>query len=283
MDSESLFKPTKESNNDRSQDDRFIGISDSLEYLPLIYGLKNKLINHEFDIVTETIRNSARKLREGEIELALISSLDYALKKETWHIIPDLCVSSAQAIKHIQLYFKKGLTDVQKVAVDKNAASELILLKILMREKYMMSPDYIEMDADLDLMLDKADSALIIGNKGLEYSLDHQNRLDLNEEWFDMTALPFVYSFWAGRELTITPDDIRIIKSSYELGINNLEKIAKKLAATHSHNWGFYHDFYTQNLSYTFSELEKDGLNEFYNYAFFYGYTEFIPDLFFYK
>jgi chorismate dehydratase len=283
MDSQELFKPSNKNGHNLLPEERFIGLTDSLEYLPLIYGLKNNLIDHDFGMIFGSIVENARKLREGEIELGLISSLDYALKKETWQIVPDLCVSSTQKIKHAQLFFNKGLTDIRKIAVDKNAASEAILLKILMREKFMISPDYIEVEANLGEMLSKAEAALVVGDSGLNCYMAHQNRLDLNEEWLDLTGLPFVYTFWAGREMTITPTDINIIKSSFELGEKNLEKISKAYADEHPQNWSFYHDFFTQNMSYSFSDLERDGLNEFYNYAFFYGFTEFIPDLHFYK
>ena len=283
MDPQDLFNPSKENAGEFSSQDRYIGLTDSLEYLPLIYGFKNESIDHTFKLSFDSIISNANKLRDGEIELGIISTLDYALKKETWHIVPDLCVSSPQQINHVQLFFNKGLNDISKVAIDKNAASEAVLLKILMREKYMMSPEYIEMEPDLDSMLSVAESALIVGDQGLNYYKKHQNRIDLNEEWLDLTGLPFVYAFWAGREITITPADVGVIKTSFDLGIKNLEKISKEYAQNHPHNWSFYHDFFTQNLSFSFSDLEKDGLNEFYNYAFFYGFTEFIPDLHFYK
>lgn len=283
IDREDLFKSSKKTDENLPSEERIIGITDSLEFLPLIYGLKKKLVPYDFQISSGDINENSRKLREGEIEIGLISSLTYALKKETWQIIPDLCVSAHHSVKHIQLFFKKGLTDIQKVAVVKDAASEAVLLKILMREKFMMSPEYIEMDSDLEKMLSQADAALIVGDRTLDYYNTHRNRLDLNEEWLDLTGLPFVYAFWAGREMTVTKNDLQAIRSSFELGVKNLEKISKEYAKGHSQNWSFYHDFFTQNMSYTFSDLEKDGLNEFYNYAFFYGYTEFIPDLYFYK
>ena len=43
------------------------------------------------------------------------------------------------------------------------------------------------------------------------------------------------------------------------------------------------YDYLTKNLSFAFTDHEKEGLAEFFNYAFFYGYSEFIPDLHFYK
>ncbi len=283
MDTQDLFKPSKQEKLINSQKGRLIGLTDSLVYLPLIYGINHNLVRHDFGVSFGSIIENAIKLREGEIELGIISSLDYALKKETWHIVPNLCISSNQKIKHVQLFFKKGLKDIRKVAVDKNAISEAILLKILMREKFLISPDYIEMEPDLEKMLLNTEAALIVGESSLNYYRTHRNRLDLNEEWLDMTGLPFVYAFWAGRELTITTNDLKVIQSSFDLGIKNLEKISKDYAKKHREDWAFYHDLFTQNLSYFFSDQEKDGLNEFYTYAFFYGFTEFIPDLNFYK
>jgi chorismate dehydratase len=283
MDSQDLFKAQKHNSNVHSDEERLIGITDSLVYLPLIYGIQKNLITHDFGIKFGSIQENANRLREGEIELSLISSLDYALKKETWQIIPNLCVSSDHKIKHVQLFFKKGLKDIQKVAVDKNATSEAILLKILMREKFMISPEYIEMEPDLDKMLLDSDSALIIGDSGLNYYRTHKNRLDLNEEWMDMTGLPFVYAFWAGREMTISKKDISIIRASSDLGMKNLDLISEEYAKSHQQNEKLYHDFFTQNISYTFTDQDMDGLNEFYTYAFFYGFTDYVPDLHFYK
>lgn len=282
MDTINLFKPQEKGKFRNSIQERYIGLSDSLVYLPLIYGISHNLVRHDFGISYAPIMENAIKLREGEIELGIISSLDYALKKETWLIVPDICVSSNQKIKDVQLFFKKGLKDIRKVAVDHNAFSENILLQILMREKFMMNPGYIKMEPDLKKMLSDADAALIVGDRALNYYMTNPNRLDLNEEWTDMTGLPFVYSFWAGREFTISSNDLKLLESSFRLGITNLEKISREYAKTHTENWGFYHDFFTQNISYSFADDEKDGLHEFYNYAFFYGFTEFIPELHFY-
>ena len=256
---------------------------DSIPYYPLIYGFGLRSFRHAFKVSYSNLKGNAHKLREGEIEIALISSVDYALKKESWNIVPDLCLTSQEKIKHVQLFFKKGIKDIRTIAIDEEAASESILLKILMREKYTLSPEYINMTADIDEMFSKAEAALIVGEKALEYYRSHRSRLDLNEEWVDMTGLPFVYAIWAGREITITSDDVKVIRSSYELGEKNLEKISKDIAGKHDENWVFYHDYLTKNLSFTLSEREQQGLNEFYNYAFFYGFTEFIPDLHFYK
>ena len=80
MDNKNLFNPPIPGTNQK----RFIGLTDALEYLPLIYGINNSLVEHDFDIRFGNIIENANRLREGEIELGIISPLDYAKKKETW-------------------------------------------------------------------------------------------------------------------------------------------------------------------------------------------------------
>jgi chorismate dehydratase len=276
-------KSTKPSLNQAQNPGKHIGVIDALEFQPLLYGIKNKSIKHPFELIYTNLVGATGSLRDGEAELSLIPSVEYARTKETWNIIPGICINCPGSVLNVQLFFKKGLKDLKKIAIDNQAPSAATLLKILLREKYSMSPDYLEMPAGLEHMLDQADAALICGDKALEYYQQRRSRLDLNEEWVDLTGLPFVYSFWAGREFTITTDEVRLIRKSFELGLANAEHICRDYAAQHGTDWVFYHDFLTKNISYNFAEREKEGLMEFYNYAFFYGYTEFIPDLHFYS
>lgn len=284
MDTKELFNPTGENKDTPKSDEvRIVGITESLPLYPLIYGLVENKFEYNFQISAGSLSENVHRLREGEIEIALISSLDYALNKETWNIIPGLCLSSPGEIKHIQLFFKKGLKDIHSVAVNRQATSEKVLLQILMKEKFMISPEYIVMDGDVDKMLSKADAVLAVGENALKNYTTHSNRLDLAEEWHDLTGFPFVNAFWAGREHTVFEEDIKNIQLSFDLGKKNLQKIAEEYAKNHSEDWIFYHDYLTRNLSFSLTEREEEGLNEFFHYAFFYGFSEYIPDLLYYN
>jgi chorismate dehydratase len=283
MDRENLFEKSAPQKSKEHKEKKIIGISDAIQYRPLIYGLEAQSLPKNIQISKGSLNESAKKLLEGEIELALISSMDYALKKDTWHIVPGLCTTSAGQAKHVQLFFKKDLKEIQTIAIDQNVSGEDVLLKIIMREKYELTPDYIYMAAEIEPMLEKADAALIVNENALFYYNSHPNRLDLNEEWLDLTGLPFVYALWVGRDLAVSASDLSLIQSSYNLGKNNLQNIAQSYASEKNNDWIFYFDFIAKDLNYTFSEREEDGLLEFFNYAFFYGYTEYIPDLHFFK
>jgi chorismate dehydratase len=284
MEMKQLFSSSSSRNKETDSGlQNYIGLIDSLEYYPLIYGLQKNLSENTLNPIYSKPNEVSQLLKEGQVELALIPSIEYARKKETWRIIPDLCLACSGAAKNLQLLFKKGLKEIKKIAVDTDAEMVLILLRILMKEKFIMDPEFIFMSPDIEKMFAKADAALLTGDSALKNLHLYPNRLDLNEEWVDLTGLPFVYSFWAGREFTVSKKDLGIVRNSYEVGKRNIENISKDYATSHSESWSFYHDFLTRNMQYVLTEEAKDGLTEYYNYAFFFGFSEFIPDLHFYE
>jgi chorismate dehydratase len=279
-----LFKQPPDNKGQKSNPDKKrICMTDDLSCSPLIYGFKNKLIQHHFSILFAEPYQALKKLKEGEVELSIIPSVEYGQKKETWRIIPGVAISTKGAAGDMLLFFHKGLKDIKSIAVANNDSMAQLLLKILMKEKFILNPEYIKMETQPDNMLAQTDAALITGDKAFEYARENRNYLDLGEEWEDLSGLPFVYAFWAGREFTIKKDEVCLVKNAFELGKRNLVQIAREYAEQNSESWDFYHDFLTRNRNYTFSDQERDGLTELYHYAFFYGFIKYIPDLYYYE
>jgi len=281
MDINDLFGGQKKSNRDSADPTakRFVSFVDDLVFATWTYGFKKGFVQHNLSIDYTDLRSSSRLLGDGITDLGIISSVDLARIKESLHLIPGMAISTLGSAGQAQLFFKSGLKDINRVAVRKQANTSLILLKILMREKYACNPEYTIIDAELDHMLDQADAALVVGREAVSLGLQYQNRLDLGEEWYDLTGLPFVFSFFAGRKFVLGQTELKPIIQSFNLGKQNLEKICKEFAKLDDLAWSVYHDFLSRNIKYQFSELDQDGLNEFYNYAFFFGYIDQIPDI----
>jgi predicted solute-binding protein len=259
-----------------------VSVDNSLASRPLIYGLTGTQFEHRFNLHLSAQDICAEQLRQGASDLALISAADYARKKETWFIVPDLCIAAHAASKKIQLFFNSGLRDIRRIAVPNLNSTETILLKIILQEGHELNPEYIEDTGELEHQLSKADAALQVNDDALDNYNKNRNRLDLNEEWVDLTSRPFVYSIWAGREFLIQKEDLIAVKMSHELGMRNTEIICKNHAEDRPEDWGFYHDFLTKDLNYIFTDAEKEGLAEFFSYAFFFGLLEYIPDFHFF-
>ncbi len=281
MDINSLFNNVPAADVKTAQ--RTISLVSYLNTRPLVYGLEKNLVEHSFSLQKDVPSVCAQRLLEGEVELGVVPSIEYARAKGKWKIIPEICIASRGAVKSVSLFFKENISAIRKVALDSSSRTSVALLKIILQEKYELEAEFVMMAPDLDEMLARADAALLIGDKALHYAAQNTHYLDLGEEWFDLTGLPFVYAFWAGNELALTNQDSEIIRASYRYGSKKVDEIAKNFAANQPLSWKFYHDYLTNNISYVFGEEEKQGLQEFYRYAFYFGLIEHIPDLHFYE
>jgi chorismate dehydratase len=261
---------------------RNLSLVSYLNTKPLVYGLEQELVNHEFTLQKDVPSVCADRLIEGEVELGIIPSIEYARGKGALRIIPDLSIASQGKVKSVNLFFNPEAKQINTVALDTSSRTSVALLKILLKEKYELDPDFVVMPPDLDSMLSKADAALVIGDKALHFQAEYPNYFDLAEEWNDLTGLPFVFAFWAGHEFALKDEDVEAIKKSYELGKQHIKKIATEYAKSHPQTAEFYAAYLTDNISFAFSEEEKAALDEFYRYAFYYGLIEHIPELHFY-
>ena len=76
---------------------------------------------------------NARLLR-GELDLAPISSIEYARNAGRLRLLPRLCVSSEGAVDSIQLVSRWPLEQVRRVAVTPESATSVVLTKVLLPE-----------------------------------------------------------------------------------------------------------------------------------------------------
>lgn len=262
--------------------EKIFSVINQFNNLPFIYAFEKQLIKNNYKFLKYSPLNCGKALLNGEVDLGVIPATTFAKTKETWRIIPHISISSKGTCNSVKLFFKSGLKDLHRIAMDDRADSEAVLLKILMPEKFNITPEYVTMKPKLEKMLQEADAALLIGEEALYEQEVNKSSLDLGEEWFDLTGLPMVFAFWAGRQMTFELDDVKNIINAFNLGYNNLEYIAKEFAKKSEYGWALFHDYLVENVNYKFTEDEHAGLTEFYNYAFYYGLIEYIPDILFF-
>jgi chorismate dehydratase len=128
---------------------------------------------------------NARLLR-GELDLAPISSIEYARNAGGLRLLPRLCVSSEGAVDSIQLVARKPLEQVRSVAVTPESATSVVLTKVLLPE------------AEHFPLGEEADARLLIGDAALKSAFeDPTPHHDLGRLWLERTGLPMVFAVWA--------------------------------------------------------------------------------------
>src|SRR3954462_1078753 len=210
-----------------------------------------------------------RQLVAGELDVAPISSIEYARNADTLRRMPRLCVSSEGAVESIQLISKTPLAKIRTVAVTPESATSVVLTKVLFP------------DADQVPLGEDAEAKLLIGDAALKSAFeDPTPHHDLGRLWLERTGLPMVFAVWA------CPEPVA-------LGLGELERplVAslltaraepKRLAHEASERYGYPAGFlarYFEKLRYRFGPRERAGLMTFLELALEAGELDEVPEL----
>ena len=257
-----------------------LGISSHLYCTPLTRALRD---DGTFELVGDATAWNAIQLREQTLDAAFLSPIDYARESSEYSILPGIAVSTKQATGTIVLHFREGIRNISTLAVDPSSTSEIVLATILLGEEFDIRPKIIPTSGSLDVMLQKAEAALLVGNAALMDPAVRENKLDLVELWNDMTDLPYVHGIWCCRERDLSADHVSRIASSRDQGLAAFTDIGDELSATSGGQVSSKSIIqYLQSFSYDFPESVQDGMNEFLRYAYYLGVLPDVPELHFY-
>ena len=228
---------------------------------------------HRLDVEVEEVHGVPTdlnaRLLDGEIDLAPISSIEYARHADRLRILPRLCVSSEGAVDSIQLVSRTPLEHIDSVAVTPESATSVVLTRVLL-------PDAVLVPLDR-----KAEAKLLIGDAALRSAFeDPTPHHDLGKLWLDRTGLPMVFAVWACPDPP--PPGILALEealvSSVRLARAEPEKLAFEASVTYGYPAGFLARYF-EKLRYSFGPRERAGLITFFELARDVGELERVPEL----
>ncbi|MDR2697937.1 MAG: menaquinone biosynthesis protein [Holophagales bacterium] len=247
-----------------------ISIIDYLNAAPLNYGFKHGLGFEHFYLKFQVPSICSDHLRGGEVDAGLISSIEY-LRIPNLKIVPGLCIASPKRVRSVVLLSKTPPESIQTLALDTSSRTSVVLVQILLRERYGTQPQTTEMPPDIEVMLAEHDAALMIGDSAMRVKREGLMVLDLAEEWHAWTGLPFVFALWAIRpdapELDLPGGIAPFFHQSFDLGKKNIETIIDEAWRTIGWTKQELRDYLTKNLSHTLGEMERESLSLFYEKA----------------
>lgn len=242
-----------------------IGIISQRFAQPLFSGLRRG-DNPLFELNEESSTQLAIKLREKNLDGAFLSPIDYAKNYSAYKVVPDVAAISKCASNTILLFFKENIRKLETFAFDPNFSSEIVLATIILSEKFDSKPKLIPFTGDIDSALNEADAFLAVGDTAMKLQ-SKRNRIDLVDEWLDISELPFVHGMWVAREDNLTEEEIAFLIASSE---NILKGNKNDDEASDTDQGGF---------SYKLTEEAIAGLTEFFRMAYYHGILKDIPDV----
>lgn len=144
-----------------------------------------------------------QKLRQGEVDLAPISSLEYLHHQDDYLLLPGLCIGSRDFSASVLLFSREKIEDLNgaEISVTEESLSAVSLLKIYLKLKLGFENIFRSEKPDPDRMLSRSQACLLIGDPALFYR-PHSflYKTDLSELWWNWTGKPFCFSVWAVRK-----------------------------------------------------------------------------------
>jgi chorismate dehydratase len=243
-----------------------VGIVNYLNSKPLAWGF---LKGHHADLFAPSYHPPAmvaRLLGQGSLDVGLIPSIEVQ-RIPNLRVMPDMCIAARHEVRSVILVSRGPVEEIRRVALDQNSRTSATLVRLLLRERYGLDPEYVHERPDPERMLGEADAALIIGDPALRVDRERYRIVDLAAEWNELTGLPFVFAVWAVRPEVDIPDLPFYFKSSLRYGLSSLDTVVREAAAELNLDSSEVRTYLTENLSFFLREEEIEGLEEFYRRA----------------
>jgi chorismate dehydratase len=207
-----------------------------------IYGAIDRgLVPVPAELVSGTASELNDLLAAGELQVSVVSAVEYARNAAAYHLLPDLAITCDGPVHSVALFARRPVEELDGCTVLRTASSRtsVLLLDLIARHRWGVAPQYATARAeatDLDSLAGLPhDAVLVIGDAALLLAAQERYpvRVDLGGEWKAWTGLPFVFAVWAARR-DAPSETVRAIYErlleSRAWGLGHLEELAAAAA-----------------------------------------------------
>lgn len=140
-----------------------------------------------------------RRLREGTLDVALASSVEY-FRQPGYSFIPQLAIACDGEVLSVRVFLRKPMREIRSIALDPSSETAAALTKIWAAETLDRELVWEPLSLGQSPSETNADAFLLIGDEALrEWHRGKWESIDLGAAWKQMTGLPFVFALWLVR------------------------------------------------------------------------------------
>lgn len=206
-----------------------IGAVSYLNTKPLVYRLAELAPQHE--LVFDLPSRLADDLAAGRLDVALIPSVEY-FQNPAYTIVSDACIGCRGPVRSVKLLSRVPLESIRTLALDEGSRTSVALVRILLQERFGLTPKLLPFPIDAAPESIAADALLMIGDRAM-----HPPRgqfvaeWDLGDIWCRWSEQPFVFAMWVGGASVSLAESEELavsLNQARDLGVANLERIASE-------------------------------------------------------
>jgi chorismate dehydratase len=217
-----------------------------------------------------------RRMGAGELDISVVSAVEYARDADRYLLLPDLAISCDGPVRSVMLFSRRPAGELggRSLIVSRSSMTSVALLELLFENVWHARPRFVPGDAEVkDVVVDNAsdaDARLVIGDAALVLGSNHRERYpfvyDLGQMWKDWTGQPFVFAVWVAQRSTNVKEALLAhagLIVSRDWGLRHLPELAEQAHQATGVGRSTCAE-YLSGLDYGLSYPHLAGLTEFY-------------------
>jgi chorismate dehydratase len=245
-----------------------------INVFPVHAAIDRGLVPVPAELVTGTAADLNDLLAAGELDVSLVSAVEYARNASAYHLLPDLAISCDGPVRSVKLFSRRPPEELdgRAVLVTASSRTSVLLLELLCRHRWRVTPRLATVRAEApdlealqgfphDAVLVIGDAALLLAARG-----GYPVEVDLGEAWAAWTGLPFVFAVWAAQRRADPARTAAVhqgLLTSRRWGLAHLDTLAEAAAAATGLPAALCRHYF-DGLDYGLSYRHLAGLTDFF-------------------
>ena len=146
-----------------------------------VYGAIDRgVVQLDAELVDGVPTDLNRRMASNELDISVVSAVEYARDSERYLLLPDLAISCDGPVRSVMLFSKRPASELtsRNVIVSSSSMTSVALLELLFENVWHSNPRFVPGDAEVrDVIVDsspEAEARLVIGDAALVLGSNHR-------------------------------------------------------------------------------------------------------------
>ncbi|MDB5219652.1 MAG: Menaquinone via futalosine step 3 [Myxococcaceae bacterium] len=208
----------------------------------------------------------ARALAENEADVGLLPVAAAATIGEL-RLLRNMAIGARGKVRSVAIVSERPLHELDTIALDLSSRTSVVLARLLLARRKLTPHLFATDPAQAIESVKGRTGALVIGDAALDVETRFEHRLDLAEDWFEWTGLPFVFAAWFARPDTVDAQHEDIFRVAKQKGLSRVDAIAAEHGARSGLDPASLRAYLTESIRYDLGDEELLGLERFWTEA----------------
>jgi chorismate dehydratase len=229
---------------------------------PFLYGMAETGFDRKVIISTDHPAQCAEKLISGKVDIGLIPVAAMPLLKE-YHIITDYCLGAYGKVRTVMLLSNSPFEEIEVINLDYRSKSSVILARILAKNAWKRKFTWKKTSESFDFIhIPYNEAVVLIGDQCFEFGDRFKNKIDLADEWFKFTGLPFAFACWTSNK-KLDAGFIGEFNDALAYGVSNIPAVVERYGHSGVIRGNDLMIYLTRNMNFDLNDDKREAIKLF--------------------